>query len=189
MWALEAPAMTASLEEGTCHARLDPGRPSRVPDVSGRVLIPVDQGRLFADGVKQFERWRSTRAPADLESAIASLAELDAGVPDDPAVRFWAGLLHAMALGDRYELSNSVDDIDGVIERLKRVVACPDPPPPVGDDDMDTYRVALGRALANRIDMYGRPGGPPRPATRNSWRNCKQRSTRSRSPPRPLRSW
>jgi tetratricopeptide (TPR) repeat protein len=125
----------------------------------GRVLIPVDQGRLFADGIKQFERWRSTRAPADLESAIASLAELDAAVPDDPGVRFWAGLLHAMALGDRYELNNSVDDIDGVIGRLKRVVACPDPL--VGDDDMDTYRVALGRALANRIDMYGRPGGPP----------------------------
>jgi len=120
----------------------------------------MDQGRLFADGIKQFERWRASRSPADLESAIASLAELDAAVPDDPAVRFWAGLLHAMALGDRYELSNSLDDIDGVIERLKRVVACPDPPPPVGADDMAAYHVALGRALANRIDMYGQPGGP-----------------------------
>ena len=121
----------------------------------------MDQGRVFADGIREFERWRSTRSPADLESAIASLAELEAAVPDDPGVRFWAGLLLAMALGDRYELTDSVDDIDGAIERLRRVVGCPDPPPPVGDDDMDTYRIALGRALANRIDLYGRPGGPP----------------------------
>ena len=121
----------------------------------------MDQARAFAEGIRQFERWRSTRSPADLEAAVASLAGLEAARPDDPGVRFWAGLLLAMALGDRYELSNSVDDIDGAIERLKRVVARPDPPPPVGDDDMDTYRIALGRALANRIDMYGRPGGPP----------------------------
>lgn len=124
-------------------------------------MTPVDQGRLLADAIEQFKRWRATRSPADLESAIALFTELDTVVADEPGLRYFADLLHATALADRYQLSDSIADIDGVIERLKRVVAEPDPPPGVGQDDIDASHVALGRALANRIGMYGRPGGPP----------------------------
>src|SRR5580658_1418453 len=121
----------------------------------------MDPGRLLADGIEHFQRWQASRSPADLESAIASLAELDTGLPADHALRFWADMLLALALADRYKLSDSVDDIDGVIKRLKRVVADPEPPPGIDQPTMDGYHVALGRALANRIGMYGRPGGPP----------------------------
>jgi CHAT domain len=119
----------------------------------------MDPGRLLSDGVAHYERWQATRSPADLASAIASFADLDAVLPADHSLRLPADLMFAMSLADRYRLTDSVDDIDGVIVRLTRVVALPGLPP----DDFDGYRVALGRAVANRIDMYGRPSGPRLP--------------------------
>ncbi len=31
----------------------------------------MDQAELLTEGIRQFERWRATRTPADLQSAIA----------------------------------------------------------------------------------------------------------------------
>jgi hypothetical protein len=121
----------------------------------------MDPAALLAEGIEHFERWQATRSPADLDSAIATFTRLDAAVPAGHALRFWADLLQAMALGNRYTLSDSVDDINGAIVRLKRIIADPSPPPGVGQPELDSYHVALGRALANRINMYGQPGGPP----------------------------
>ena len=106
-------------------------------------------------GIEHFERWQATRSPADLASAIADLSALDADLPAVHDLRLPVDMVLMLALDARYQLTDSMDDLDGVIERLRRIVALPDPPP-----DFAVYRVVLGRALYNRINMYGQPGGP-----------------------------
>lgn len=120
----------------------------------------MEPGQLLAEGIQQFERWQAERRPADLDAAIASFGQLGEAESANAELRYLADVIGAAALGDRYQLSDAVADIDAVIERLRRVVACADPPAAFGPQEVDAYHVALGRALSNRIEMYGQPGGP-----------------------------